>query len=1333
LGVDSGQRVVHKYDGSSSGEPFLGDSYEAYIVLARDLYKPGESFSAKVLVRDAKMLPPKGPFPLLYRLADPDSRVMAQGRVTLAADGGADFTVDIPFSGRVGGWTLEVRLPEADGPLGTALVSVEDFVPPRLALELAAPDKVVGTGVTAQLNGSARYLFGAPGGGLEWEMAARASGENFSPRGHEGFMFGVDPNLADHSPRMGDKAGALDEGGRLDYSLLLSGDPGELPARVGLHFSWKVREDGGRWNGKESFVPWFPRETILGLKPAGPLVAGEESSFELVAVDTEGRPAQSGEVALKVFRVVPGRYGLVRHGQIRSQSVDRLEGLREMTLKLAGGKATFALGPLESGLYEFVARGASGETLRRRLSVGITSRTEPLSPFGAAGTLTLGLDKDSYRQGETARISVKGPFDGPVWLTLETDKLLWSWVGRMKGGALETVLTVPAGIVQNAHLNAEAVKPLKAGERGFLAMGRLSLPMDLTPHGLKVQAETEGRLSPSSKAKVTIRLTDQAGHPLGGTASLALVDEGILSLTSFSVPDPLSFFGRGRKAAGALYDLYHQLLPPEKRALPFLTPGGGAGGDFRDSLFSPFKRDQIPLSLFLARVEIPESGRVEVELDLPEYSGSARLSVVAESRDRFGTFQSFVKIGRDLTVEPTLPLALAPGDQFVATVRLALAESAEKADSVEKGQAGQALISPSVEGPLTIVKVTDREGGALPLPYAPKLAPGQAETILVHLKAGPSRAIGDPPVGLADGGGRPEAVGPAALALAVSGAGEDFSQRATTVVRPPFAAVSRSQGAQLSQAKTELKLDPGGFLPGTVTSTFALAAGPAVEAAQAAVFLQNYPYGCLEQTVSQGWAHLAALDMGTFVAENGELEARLALDGAVKRVATMKTFQGGFGSWPNESKPWIWGSVYAVHFLVEAQRLIDLPDGLLDDGLAYLKALLDRPMGQNPAETLSHKAYALLVLSLNGDYRQASLNFLSERRDGLSKAAAIRLAGAEALTVGRPGALEELMAKVLPAEKPTDHYSLESRAANEALLLYAWTAVDPLNPKTADLAARVAESGRRRDWRTTQENGLAVLALSSFMLKTGGSEPYRAIVTDPSSGRVLAQGGELDSLSLGPQALGDLPEDKISVSLSGKGRPWYSLTVRGVPLEPPRPEASGLTLAKRWEVKAGPSLDLGSPNESAPAIAVRRGQLVRVELTVSAEKKTDNVVVVDLLPGGFEIEGLAIPGGRDGQGEGSDPDGPNRDYGDGDYGHGDDDYDGDGRRGNPVDSAHLELREDRVVCVIPELEGTATLSYDLRAVTAGDFIVPPATAEGMYHPERKAVLAASRVTVSPGD
>ncbi|MDR0355893.1 MAG: hypothetical protein LBJ64_09210 [Deltaproteobacteria bacterium] len=1295
--------------------PFLRSGYEGFIILPRDIFKPGEIMEAQALVRDKNLNPPAESFPLLWRLVNPEGRVTEEIRGDLSAAGGLALKTEIPFSAPTGVWTLEARLPGAKAALAISSFVVKDFVPPRLELTMTPTEKIVtGTSIEAGLQAQARYLFGAAGSGLEWALKVQGFADEFTSELYKDYVFGVDANLTEFERVLDERTGQLDDEGLLNYSLTLRGDPAELPSNLILAFGWEVMEDGGRWVGQHMNMSWRPREIMLGLRLPPHLTAGTKADFDLVALDGQGALADLKEVETEISLVLPRRYATVRHGRLRSQNAEELKPVFSKKVALTKGEGRATLPALDSGQYEFVAKGPGGEALRRRFQVGLSSSTVVSAPASLDMPLTIKLDQNAYNRGDKALATIETPFDGPVWATLETDKELFSAVGQAVGGRLELSFDVPEGILQNAFLTAAAVRPLSADTYGWLAFGRLSLEMDRRPHQLAVEATMDERIFPSSKTKVTVSLKDEQGRPTAGEATIALVDEGILSLTSFKVPQPLKFFGRSRAPLGLAFDLYSLLLPPEEPLLPFLAAGGGDEGG-RSDLFSPFKRDQVLLSLFLASVAVDESGQAEVELDIPEYSGQARLAVVAASRDKFGQTSSSVRVARDLTIEPTLPLALAPGDKVVGTVRVFLDALAPAGSTPE--------IETRTEGPVRIEKVVSSSGETVDLPLKPALTPGQGETYSVWLiaepEAAPAGQAGDRSVSGSASGAQVDRAGPAALLLTSESNGLVFTQKAGTVVRPPFPWFSRTEGGLLTSAETTIAIDYSGFLPGTAKASLALASGQAAEAARAASFLLRYPYGCLEQTVSQAWAHLAALDFGSFLGVSSVQESENALLDAVKRLSTMQTFQGGFGLWPGDRDIYYWGTAYAVHFLLEASRRVELPPGLLEDSIGFLRTRVNpnsSALNRFAAEeAVSVRAYALYVLSLAGEKPYNWLNYLKERSRAMGGSIDIFMAASEALMEGTPKALLELDAAQKSEEFFENVYSLESPSRNRALQLAAWTGVDPLNPRTAELAAEVAADGRENLWRTTQENGMAILALSSYMRKTAATEPYEAILAD-SQGRELARGSQEDPAGLASSVLAELPDDQVKISLTGQGRPWFNLTVGGVPIEPPKPTANKMHLSKTWSLAGsdGFELELEHLTPGAEAARVVKGRIVEVTLTVYSDEATENVVVADLLPGGFEVVGNVMS--EEVQEENNDDD----------Y-----DYYYEDEASLNARAVHLEAREDRVIAVIPKLDNSpTTLRYSMRAVSVGNFVLPPTTAEGMYNPERQVVLPTGKVTVA---
>jgi uncharacterized protein YfaS (alpha-2-macroglobulin family) len=112
-----------------------------------------------------------------------------------------------------------------------------------------------------------------------------------------------------------------------------------------------------------------------------------------------------------------------------------------------------------------------------------------------------------------------------------------------------------------------------------------------------------------------------------------------------------------------------------------------------------------------------------------------------------------------------------------------------------------------------------------------------------------------------------------------------------------------------------------------------------------------------------------------------------------------------------------------------------------------------------------------------------------------------------------------------------------------------------------------------------------------------------------------------------------------------------------------------------------------------------------VEIEVNALEPIQNLVLVDLLPGGFEIENpRLIPAAENDENE---------------------------ENGGADPAARLELREDRLVIIEPwTAPRVTTYRYTLRAITPGEYVLPATMAEGMYEPDRQAILSTGKVRVT---
>ena len=1333
-----------------SREPLVR-GYEAFVFTPRDLFKPGETMPVKALVRDKNLKPPAEPFPVLWRIIDPDERILSQGRAEMSRQGGLDFALELPFSARTGPYRAEVSLPEAAQALGQAAFTVEDFVPPRLTVNISPGQKIYhGENPEINLSASAEYLFGALGANLDWELDAVIREAEFRPRGWADFSFPGPTQGFQVNRQRRTAQGRLDADGRAELSYRPGLPPDRLPNRLSVELIVGVQEDGGRWNAQRTKVDYYPRDLNLGIKlPTNPAVR-QPLPVVVAAVNPEGGAAAGAErIKVRISQVVDRHYSTYRDGRRYQQSVEELIPATEELLQLEpDGTARLEFMPQSAGLYEVALSEADGgRTVKSRFQV----YGQVADQTGASGPdrVELSFDRPVYRPGDQARLRVKTPFPGQLWLTVEGTDLLYSRNFQMNGLETEVSIPVSQDIKTNAYVTATMVRPLGSEPASMRAIGVGRLEIDRQIYKLNLAVEKPEKVRPSAQMPLVIKLSDEQGRPRSGELTVALVDEGLLNLSGFTSPDPWAAFTAGRRYAGRFYDLYEQLLPLEKTTLPFLIPGGGEGLS-RAGLFSPFKRRQEVLSVFLASVEVGPSGEARLDLDVPEYSGRGRLMVVAASGDRFAAHSQSLNISRDLTAEAGLPLALAPGDSFEISLKAFLAAEA----SAEAGR--EANFTLSTEGPL---KLTGQSAAQV------TLKPGQGHSLVFPARAEPADD-------------RDDRAGLGRLIIeSRDGLGQVFKQTLEVAVRPPYPRVSLTDSRLVTESKSNISLTETNFLKGTMEANLLLARSPAIEAVRAVDYLESYPYGCLEQTLSRAWIFVSARDI--LRARNPEAaqsrHINKGLDQAVKRLATMQTVQGDLAFWPGGSRGHAWGTVYAAHFLSLAQAQIDLPPGLLERSLNWLeKRLSDK--GDSSFD-LDVKAYALYVLAKNQRFNQGWVNTLMERGEKLSPSGRLFLAGAAALESGDPQFLHNLEEEELDLSLDTMNQatgSYESEARNTALKLLLWSEMDPQAPSTHELALKVAEQGRQHLWRNTQENGWAVLALSSYLANSGVGEPYRVILRDP-EGRIVYTGDQTRIGAVDKSVLAGLIGRGLQMEVQGRGRPYYVLTRAGVPLVPPEPRAEGLRLDRTWHLDDKRELPLATPEEMARPVTVKRGQRVVVELVLQAHEQVQNMVLVDILPGGFEIENPrynpAVEAADPREKEAADHEAAEasaqfdaaanqlsnyrhhsdrssaRYFGVSDYlsssrraesstpAKKKKQTDGAGAAPKKIklsNTAHLELREDRLVLIEPWLakDGQVKYVYTLRAVTPGEYQLPGTAVEGMYEPQRQSVLPGGRVIVT---
>lgn len=1286
----------------TGGRDYIRQGYEAYCFTPRGIFRPGETVDFKVMVRDSRMRAPKE-FPIAWQVKSSTGRTVGSGTAMLGSEGGAAFSLPLVPSAPTGRYSMSVSLPGQGRTIGYCVFSVEDFQPPRIEVKLTSEKPFVVNGPVS-IDVDAKYLFGSPVAGAPWEHEYSVSPGAF--RHPEWRSFHFPSHFTKSMPQIRDNSsGTLNDEGKTE--LTITPDDNWTGSILNVVSAVRVREDGGRWVGRTHIMPWYKNPFLLGYEyPKEDPQAGAPCSMRFAAVTPDGKPAADiGELDISIER---SEYYYVRTDRGYTQA-SRYVPVAKSQITLENGVGTLTFTPPRQANYSIKVSANGVEAMKTSLYVwsGVAGTDDGASPI--VDRVMLSWERPKYKVGETAMLKVRSPFPGKLLLVLEGETEIY----RMVLPLTETETTVPVPVMEdmlpNAYCSAWVIRPVMEDERwgAHRAYGLIPMLIDRTESRLNVEITSQAAVLPKTEMPVSITVTDANGKPVRGEVTLALVDEGLLSLTNFRTPDPFGFFTAKRSLRSQAYDLYNDLMPLSARKAITLQAGGGGMGE--GSHMSPMTRKLELLSIFLGTLTTDSNGVATTTLTLPEYSGRGRLMAIAATITGVGSSDGNVRIARDVTVEATVPRMVAPGDTFAMPV-IAFGDGKK---------AVKATVTIETDGPLAV----------------------QGEkTFAISLDEKTTRAPLDLTVKALDASG----LAAVRVITAIEGSSEKpFEQRLEIPVRPPFPRLTRNGGGIIKGGEKAV-IDMGdGFYPGTQRVALSFSDTPGISLMKALDYLGSYPYGCLEQTTSSAWPYIAVPAMLKSIdpEKAKDSEFRQALDFAIRRILSMQRYDGGFNGWPgmNVSSAYAWTTTYAVHFLTEAKSSGLVPADALKSALEWMRSYLSSSLPEKNWEimdALSVKAYVCYVLALNGDAPLGWMQFLNDQGKFLTQSARIFLAGAYAVATGKPDALRELGTQRLAA--PSRYgWSLESSPRNEALRLLMWTHVDPFAPEAALLAKRVMDMGNAGHWRSTQENAMAVMAIGRYIEKTAGtSREFTATLTAKDGGnavRTIAAFTNKDKPTFSRKAL--LPAEPaspapVTASIEGEGTAYYSWTTSGVPVEAPAPFSEGIEAVRRWVLPDGTVYDFipdkdGNLPEALQNLKIPHGTRITVTLYVKPKSAMNSMVLADIVPGGFEIDNPnLVPDSEYAARSGTfiDP-----------------------RTGKPFaapegyKNAHslntwiegrTEMRDDRLLLFVDYMYArSSAFTYTLRAVNKGEFVLPPLSVEDMYDPSIRALTHTAKVTV----
>lgn len=1216
----------------------------------------------------------------------------------------------------------------------THAFQVEEYEPNAFEIAVETPKHSV-TGEALRLPVAAKYFMGKPlsKAKLRWSLEAADGG--FEPAGFSDYYFcagrvdmtgdGADEIELDHGPSQVSLQGegALSDRGEFLLAPEVATNP-RMPQPRSISVLAEITDMNEQTVSRSVRFTRHSSDFYLGLKKFdGVLLAGETLPVELVAVRAaDGQPVVEPVAAtVRLTRIHWNTNRIEGAGHAAAyRSEPELETVAQFPIQTtrvrkAGAKwiaapaaktaaatskapgAARELRPDQPGLYlvEARARDGAGRDVVTIATLHVTGQETLAWDYKNDFAVELVADREDYLAGETATLLLKSPMNGWAWVTVEREKVLRSFSVRVEGNAPAIRVPIEPGDAPNVFVSVLLLRGSEESARMVKApdyrLGFCRLKVTNPKAKLLVHIEPERRdYEPAQEVHIMAQVKDAAGVPApGAEVTLYAVDEGVLSLTGYTTPDPFAFFNAARPHAVETGLTLPKLLPEDPDELSFgnkgfLVGGGGEGGDGEW-----IRKNFRACAFWSAELRADLHGRVRAVFPAPDSLTRYRLVAVAHTaRSQFGSGEASFEVSKPLMLQPALPRFAHVGDRI--GLRAVLHNATDTAGEVE--------LSLELDGIATS-----------PQPLVRR----------VQLAARGSLAV-DFPVeftgtGEAKWTWRAQMVTPAGRVLT------DSVQSTLNVNYP--APLLQEVHASCDNAREANLLAPVNreLLTGSGTVRVSISHSRVIEMGEPLRQLLHYPYGCVEQTTSSMLPWIALHDFQTALPDlrRSPREIDDAVQRGVNRLFTMQCESGGFGYWPGADEPLFWGSAYAGMGLALAKRAghfvpperFERLRKYLSEGLRNSTSDKFDPYGHDSAA--SDRCLAVYALALAGVPEPAYHESLFNQRHALSAENRALLALAISESGGPREMIDTLLGDAAPGSRVprSEDDPFYSAARDTAMRLLVWSRHAPANAKTGALLNALFDERRSGHWLTTQGNVWSLLAVANYIRCV--ERPQGAVRGALAWGSQVGTDTGGEARSFGLDAGSALHETIFRLDPSKAREPLkllnpdgaklftrVTLEVRPRSLEQSRAE-NGYAL-RRTYAKIADDGTLSALDE--PQV----GDRVLVTLEIDVRRPARYVAVNDPLPAIFEAVNPAFKTQATRAGEALSD------------------------RGDDWFIDFRELREDRALFFCDYLSpGKYAIRYLARVRAAGTATAPGARIEEMYRPDRFGQTESRRLTSHP--
>lgn len=783
--------------------------------------------------------------------------------------------------------------------------------------------------------------------------------------------------------------------------------------------------------------------------------------------------------------------------------------------------------------------------------------------------LVFTADKDDYKVGETAKITFPSSSNGNALVSIENGSHVLStkWVKTIKG---ETTFEIPVTeeMAPNVFINISLLQPHSstANDLPLRLYGVIPLLVENPETKLHPIIKMKKELKPEEEFDVTV--SEKDGKAM--TYTIAVVDEGLLDLTRFKTPNAWDEFYKREALGVTTWDVFDDVIGAYSGSVDQVF---GIGGDGDLNKNKAKKADRFkPVAMVLGPFKLAAGATQTRSFMMPKYVGSVRTMVVVGDRETeaYGNAEEATPVKTPLMVLASLPRKLSPGEKVTLPVSVfAMNKKIKNATVSLKLSKGIRIVGEKTQ----------------------TLSFSQPDEKMAYFQLDVSDA---------------EGIAKVEVIAAGSGEKSSFEVELNVENTNPESSVFKDVVLEGVGSKT---IDFSTFgVTGSNKAELEVSTLPPMNFIRRLQYLIQYPHGCVEQTTSSVFPQLFLADIFDMTTQKKQ-KIQKNVQAGINRLGKFQTAGGGMGYWIGDRNPNDWGTSYAGHFLLEAEKKgYSLPLTFKNNWIKYQQkqARSWRPSYRHYNSDLA-QAYRLYTLALAGKPDLSSMNRLKEFTE-ISNEAKWRLAAAYALA-GQNEAAKQLAGSANIHFKPSqyNYYTYGSVDRNRAMALE--TMVLTNNRKKREMAEYIAKDLSSDRWMSTQTTAYSLLAMAKMVEKGGGKAISLSYTTN---GGKTVKVNTQNAIAMRELFI-HKGVNKLTINNTKENTVYARVITTGIlPLGEELIESRGFSVSVNYQDTEGNNVDVSQLSQGTTIVA-------NVMITNLKHEYVRDIALTQTFPSGWEI------------------------------------------------------------------------------------------------------------------